>query len=73
MLTTVEKVKNAGGTLTDAYRATREELLPDYGGMPVFEHAMVFDVQRAWEELDGQAPTIWTVERDHVVWSELTA
>jgi glyoxylase-like metal-dependent hydrolase (beta-lactamase superfamily II) len=72
LFTTVEKVKNADGTIKDAYRAAREELLPNYGGMPVFEHAMVFDTQRAWEELDGQRPAIWTPDRDRVVWSQLT-
>jgi glyoxylase-like metal-dependent hydrolase (beta-lactamase superfamily II) len=68
----VEKVKNAGGDIRAAYQAARAELLPEYGGMPVFEHAMVFDTQRIWEELDGQPPAIWTVERDHEVWDRLT-
>jgi glyoxylase-like metal-dependent hydrolase (beta-lactamase superfamily II) len=72
LFTAVEKAKSSGGDIRDAYQSAREELLPDYGGMPVFEHAMVFDVQRAWEELDGQPPAIWTVERDHVVWDRLT-
>ena len=72
MFTAVEKVKNAGGDIKDAYQAARAELLPDYGGMPVFEHAMVFDVQRVWDELDGKRPAIWTVERDHEVWDRLT-
>ena len=43
-----------------------------YGGMPVFEHAMVFDTQRVWEELRGEAPAIWTTQRDHEVWDALT-
>ncbi|MEV6121600.1 MBL fold metallo-hydrolase [Streptomyces sp. NPDC052077] len=72
MFTAVAKVKEAGGDIREAYQAARAELLPEYGGMPVFEHAMVFDVQRVWEELDGEAPAIWTVERDHEVWDRLT-
>lgn len=72
LLNSVEEVKDAGGPIEEAYRAARQELLPDYGGMPVFEHAMVFDVQRAWEELDGEPPAIATVERDHVIWDRLT-
>lgn len=68
----VENVKNSGGDIRDGYRAAREQLLPDYGGMPVFEHGLVFDVQRVWEELDGKAPAIWTAERDHEVRSQLT-
>ncbi len=72
LMTAVEKVKTAGGTVEQAYVAAREALLPTYGGMPVFEHAMVFDTQRAWEELDGEAPAIWTPERDREVWDRLT-
>ena len=41
---------------------------------PIFEHTMPFNVQRAWDELDGiDHPRIWTVERDRAVWDELTA
>ncbi|MEV8630339.1 MBL fold metallo-hydrolase [Streptosporangium sp. NPDC051023] len=72
LMTAVEKVKSAGGTVEQAYVAAREALLPIYGGMPVFEHAMVFDTQRAWEELHGEAPAIWTPERDREVWDRLT-
>ncbi|MEP6808583.1 MAG: MBL fold metallo-hydrolase, partial [Chloroflexota bacterium] len=36
-------------------------------------HTMPFNVQRAWDELDGiDHPRIWTVERDHEVWDALT-
>jgi glyoxylase-like metal-dependent hydrolase (beta-lactamase superfamily II) len=73
MFGAVANVKNSGGSIEEAYRAARQELLADYGGMPVFEHAMVFDVQRAWEELDGDAPAIATVERDRVIWDRLTS
>lgn len=68
----VEKVKVHGAPIEEAYRAAREELLPDYGGMPVFEHATVFDVQRAWDELNGEPPAIWTADRDREVWNRLT-
>ncbi|WP_033294958.1 MBL fold metallo-hydrolase [Amycolatopsis jejuensis] len=73
LFTTVEKVKNSGGSIKDAYQAARSELLAEYGKMPVFEHAMVFDVQRAWDELNGEPPAIWTVDRDHEVWNRLTS
>lgn len=67
-------VKEAGGTPRDAYRATHDALAPRYGAFPIFEHTMPFNVQRAWDELDGvDHPRIWTVERDREVWDELTA
>jgi glyoxylase-like metal-dependent hydrolase (beta-lactamase superfamily II) len=67
-------VKEAGGTPRDAYHATHDALAPRYGSFPIFEHTMPFNVQRAWDELDGiDHPRIWTVERDRAVWDELTA
>ncbi len=67
-------VKDAGGTARDAYRATHADLAPRYAGYPIFEHTMPFNVQRAWDELDGiEHPRIWTVARDRAVWDELTA
>lgn len=72
LVTSVEKVQRAGGTVREAYRAAREALLPGYGGMPVFEHAVVFDTQRVWEELRGEPPVVWTAQRDREVWDQLT-
>jgi glyoxylase-like metal-dependent hydrolase (beta-lactamase superfamily II) len=68
------QIKDAGGTPRDAYHATYDKLRPRYGSFPIFEHTMPFNVQRAWDELDGiDHPRIWTVERDRAVWDELTA
>jgi glyoxylase-like metal-dependent hydrolase (beta-lactamase superfamily II) len=68
------EVKQGGGTPRDAYRATHAALAPRYGSFPIFEHTMPFNVQRAWDELDGiDHPRIWTVERDRATWDELTA
>lgn len=68
------QVREAGGTPRDAYRATHAALAPRYGSFPIFEHTMPFNVQRAWDELDGiDHPRIWTVDRDRAVWDELTA
>lgn len=65
--------KEAGGSPRDAYRQTHAALAPRYGSFPIFEHTMPFNVQRAWDELDGiDHPRIWTVERDRAVWDELT-
>jgi glyoxylase-like metal-dependent hydrolase (beta-lactamase superfamily II) len=68
------EVKEGGGTPREAYRLTHDRLAPRYGSFPIFEHTMPFNVQRAWDELDGIDHTrIWTVERDRAVWDELTA
>jgi glyoxylase-like metal-dependent hydrolase (beta-lactamase superfamily II) len=70
----VRDVKDADGTRRDAYDATHAALAPRYAGYPIFQHTMPFNVQRAWDELDGiDHPRIWTVERDRQVWDELTA
>jgi len=66
-------VKEAGGTPAEAYRTTHAALAPRYGSYPIFEHTMPFNVQRAWDELEGiDHPRIWTVERDRDVWDALT-
>ena len=66
-------VKDGGGTPAEAYRSTRASLELRYGAFPIFEHTMPFNVQRAWDELDGiDHPRIWTVERDREVWDALT-
>jgi glyoxylase-like metal-dependent hydrolase (beta-lactamase superfamily II) len=66
-------VKEAGGTLRDAYERVHAELAPRYGEFPIFQHTMPFNVQRAWDELDGiDHPRIWTAERDREVWDALT-
>jgi glyoxylase-like metal-dependent hydrolase (beta-lactamase superfamily II) len=70
----VREVRDAGGTPREAYRTTHARLAPRYGSFPIFEHTMPFNVQRAWDELDGiDHPRIWTVERDRAVWDQLTA
>jgi glyoxylase-like metal-dependent hydrolase (beta-lactamase superfamily II) len=70
----VREVKQSGGEPRDAYRLTYDRLAPRYSGFPIFEHTMPFNVQRAWDELDGiDHPRIWTVQRDRQVWDALTA
>jgi glyoxylase-like metal-dependent hydrolase (beta-lactamase superfamily II) len=74
LLDGVREVKEAGGAAREAYQLTHARLSPRYGRFPIFEHTMPFNVQRAWDELDGiDHPRIWTVERDRAVWDELTA
>jgi glyoxylase-like metal-dependent hydrolase (beta-lactamase superfamily II) len=73
--TTLERtreVRDAGGTLKEAFERVHAELAPRYGSFPIFEHCMPFNVQRTWDELDGiDHPRIWTAERDREVWAAL--
>jgi glyoxylase-like metal-dependent hydrolase (beta-lactamase superfamily II) len=72
MLTEVGAVHERGGTLKEAFAATHERLAPGFGGWPIFEHCLPFDVSRLWDELSGiERPRIWTAERDREVWAEL--
>lgn len=65
-------VRDAGGTLKEAFAQVHAALAPRYAGFPIFEHCMPFNVQRAWDELDGiDHPRIWTAERDREVWAAL--
>jgi glyoxylase-like metal-dependent hydrolase (beta-lactamase superfamily II) len=69
---TVGRVHAARGTLRDAFQAAHAALAPDFGGWPIFEHCLPFDVQRYWDELDGvDWPRVWTAERDQEVWAAL--
>jgi glyoxylase-like metal-dependent hydrolase (beta-lactamase superfamily II) len=69
---TVGWVHGDGGTLADAFRAAHTALAPGYGGWPIFEHCLPFNVQRYWDELDGiDWPRIWTAQRDREVWEAL--
>jgi glyoxylase-like metal-dependent hydrolase (beta-lactamase superfamily II) len=67
------EVRDGGGTLREAFELVHAELAPRYGSFPIFQHTMPFNVQRAWDELDGiDHPRIWTAERDREVWDALT-
>lgn len=67
----VEAVQQRGGTLQEAFAAAHAALAPKYGGWPIFEHTLPFDVSRMWDELAGANPRIWTAERDRALWDEL--
>jgi hypothetical protein len=72
MLREVGAVRDRGGTLKEAFAATHAALAPAYGGWPIFEHCLPFNVSRLWDELSGtERPVIWTAERDRAVWAEL--
>jgi glyoxylase-like metal-dependent hydrolase (beta-lactamase superfamily II) len=67
----VRAVVERGGSLKDAFDAAYAALAPRFGGWPIFEHCMPFNVQRMWDELVGLRPRIWTVARDRATWAEL--
>jgi len=69
---TVGTVHRNNGTLAEAFKNAHEALAPEFGGWPIFEHCLPFNVQRYWDELDGTDwPRIWTAERDREVWAAL--
>jgi glyoxylase-like metal-dependent hydrolase (beta-lactamase superfamily II) len=65
-----EVVRREGG-VKEAFDLAYKALEPRYGGWPIFEHCMPFNVQRAFDECSGVHPRIWTAERDQAVWREL--
>ncbi|WP_103341546.1 MBL fold metallo-hydrolase [Amycolatopsis sp. CA-126428] len=72
MLREVGAVRDAGGTLKEAFERTHAALNDQYGHWPIFEHCLPFDVSRLWDELSGiERPVVWTAERDREVWDQL--
>jgi glyoxylase-like metal-dependent hydrolase (beta-lactamase superfamily II) len=62
----------AGETLKQAYDKAMAALQPRYGSWVIFEHALPFNVARAYDEAQGlDHPRIWTPERDQEVWQSL--
>ncbi|MGL5927648.1 MAG: MBL fold metallo-hydrolase, partial [Dermatophilaceae bacterium] len=68
----VGAVHAANGTLPQAFRAAHAALVDQFGGWPIFEHCLPFDVARYWDELNGiDWPVVWTAERDHEIWDRV--
>jgi glyoxylase-like metal-dependent hydrolase (beta-lactamase superfamily II) len=67
----VEGVRDAGGTLKEAFEGAHAALAPQFGSWPIFEHTMPFNVARVWEELEGAGHQIWTADRDREIWAQL--
>ncbi|MFI9590067.1 MBL fold metallo-hydrolase [Nonomuraea sp. NPDC052265] len=71
-LTVMLREVGAASGLKEAFERTHRALRPRYGGWPIFEHCLPFNVSRLWDELHGvERPRIWTAERDREVWDEL--
>ena len=72
MIDQVSTVFHRQGTLKEAFVATHDSLAPQFGGWPIFEHCLPFNVQRLWDELSGlELPRVWTAQRDQDVWDQL--
>ncbi|MBR9910070.1 MAG: MBL fold metallo-hydrolase [Gammaproteobacteria bacterium] len=72
MIDKVGEIHKRGGSVKEAFEATRDHLAPKFGMWPIFEHCLPFDVQRLWDEMDGiDWPRIWTDQRDQEVWDKL--
>jgi glyoxylase-like metal-dependent hydrolase (beta-lactamase superfamily II) len=60
--------------LKQAYDKAMAALQPRYGKWAIFDHAMPFNVSRAYDEAKGlDHPRIWTAERDLETWAALEA
>ncbi|MFF4197052.1 MBL fold metallo-hydrolase [Nonomuraea sp. NPDC001831] len=71
-LTVMLREVGAASGLKEAFERTHRALRPRYGGWPIFEHCLPFNVSRLWDELHGvERPRVWTAERDREVWDEL--
>jgi glyoxylase-like metal-dependent hydrolase (beta-lactamase superfamily II) len=72
MIEHVGEAHRNGAGLRSAFENTHAALAPKFGGWPIFEHCLPFNVQRLWDEFDGiDWPRIWTMERDREVWAQL--
>ena len=58
-------------SLKQAFDAAHAALSPQFGHWPIFEHCMPFDVSRAYDELSGLKPRVWTASRDREMWAAL--
>lgn len=63
-----------GRSLKDAFIFARLAMDPKYKSLALYEHALPFNVSRAYDEARGiEWPTIWTAERDREMWAALQA
>ncbi|MFY3151098.1 MBL fold metallo-hydrolase [Achromobacter xylosoxidans] len=63
-----------GKGLKQVYEDTRRVMDPEFGHVVIYEHAIPFDISRAFDEASGITdPRVWTAQRDREMWAELTA
>ena len=64
----------SGKSLKQVYADTRRVMDPEFGHVVIYEHAIPFDVSRAYDEASGIVdPRVWTAERDRDMWAELNS
>ena len=72
LLDSARRGVKAGRSLKEVYLSTKRRMDPAYGGYPIYEHCMPFDVSRAYDEARGIAhPRIWTAQRDVEMWKSI--
>jgi glyoxylase-like metal-dependent hydrolase (beta-lactamase superfamily II) len=68
----VAAVAARGGSLKEAWDATRAACDPKFSDYAIYEHCLPFNVARAYDEALGiDTPRIWTADRDRTMWQEL--
>ena len=66
------QVAARGGSLKEAFDATRAACDPKFADYAIYEHCLPFNVARAVDEANGiDTPRIWTAERDRQLWDAL--
>lgn len=69
----VAKVAIGGGSLKEAYIASREACDRKFASYAIYEHCLPFNISRAFDEARGiDTPRIWTAERDRDLWTALS-
>ncbi|GGB42633.1 MBL fold metallo-hydrolase [Roseibium aquae] len=62
----------AGNGLKDTFVHVKAEMDHRFGGLTLYDHAMPFNVARAYDEALGlETPQAWTPERDRDLWDAL--
>jgi len=68
----VAAVAARGGTLKEAWDASRAACDPKFADYAIYEHCLPFNIARAYDEALGiDTPRIWTAERDQAMWAQL--
>ena len=68
----VAQVAARGGSLKEAWDASRKVCDPKFSDYAIYEHCLPFNVARAYDEARGiDTPRIWTAQRDIEMWEAL--
>jgi glyoxylase-like metal-dependent hydrolase (beta-lactamase superfamily II) len=68
----VAAVAARGGSLKEAWDASRAVCDPKFADYAIYEHCLPFNIARAYDEALGiDTPRIWTAERDQEMWAQL--